>query len=354
MGIAAKQHPLYNGAMNNRRNINNWRNIIGHDWAVELLTAALRYDRIGHAYLITGPGQIGKTTLARTFAQALNCRATGVDERPCGQCRACTLIAADRYPDVRLVQPDVSDRGKALLKIDSIRSLQQDLNLTASEGRYKVAILKQFDSANSSAANAFLKTLEEPPRNVILLLTAGDADTLLPTIQSRCRTIALRPLPATLIEQSLPALVEVSSEEAYLLAHLANGRLGWAVRAAREPAILAGRATQLEQLYDALAGNRVTRFALADKLSQKGELLPELLQTWLSWWRDLVLLKNGDGAVGRLTNVDQRARLQRLAQRIEPQQALASLKQTSQAIWQIEHNANSRLVVENLLLVYPR
>ncbi len=341
----------------------NWNNIIGHDWAVQLLAGAIEHDRVGHAYLITGPEHVGKTTLARTFAQALNCEASGglrvasgdSDKSPCGQCRACKLIAEDRHPDVRLVEPEVSGRGKLTLKIETIRDLQHDLNLATYEARRKVAILTRFDAATIGAANAFLKTLEEPPNRVVLLLTATDADTLLPTISSRCRTIGLRPLPTDLIEESLTTRWQVPTDDAHLLAHLSDGRLGWAVGAAQDSTILESRDQHLAWLHEALNGSRVTRFAQADKLSRKPEQLPALLQTWLSWWRDITLLAQGPTRNGiALTNIDQESQLSQLAQNWTAEQALTSLKQTNLALWQLERNANTRLVLENLFLIYPR
>lgn len=331
-----------------------WDDIVGHRWAVNMLASGLTNDRLGHAYLITGPDQVGKTTLARTFAQALNCEAPEA-ERPCGRCRPCKLIAVDRHPDVKLVVPEVSGRGKLTLKIETIRQLQQDLNLSAYEARYKVAILERFDAATIGAANAFLKTLEEPPGKVVLLLTATDADMLLPTIASRCRTLNLRPLPADLIEQSLATRWHVPAEKATLLAHLADGRLGWAVRAAQEESILQTRTEHLALLHEALAGRRAQRFALADKVSRKPETLPDLLKTWLSWWRDLTLLhqRRGQPVNLILTNVDEIERLEPLAAAWTEQQINTSLNQTNDALWQLERNANTRLVMENLLLAYP-
>lgn len=331
-----------------------WETIIGHEWAVQLLAGAIKQARVGHAYLITGPEQIGKTTLARTFAQALNCT-TRNSHPPCGHCRPCQLIAADRHPDVRLVEPEVSGRGKLTLKIEHIRELLHDLNLKAYEARHKIAILPRFDAAIIGAANAFLKTLEEPPANVILLLTALDAEALLPTISSRCRTVALRPLPIGLIEQSLTSRWHVAEGEAHLLSHLADGRLGWAVAAAANTAVLEARETHLDWLRQAVDGNRVARFTLADKLSRKPEELPAILQTWLSWWRDLTLLAQRTGANGTIvTNIDRQTELMNLAQRWTAGQALSSLKQTNLALWQLERNANTRLVLENLFLTYPQ
>jgi DNA polymerase III subunit delta' len=339
--------------------MNLWQQVVGHDWAVSLLSGAIAHDRIGHAYLITGPDQIGKTTLARTFAQALNCQHEDVGERPCGVCRSCKLISADKHLDVKLVIPEVSGRGKMSVKIDQVRALQQDLNLSAYEARYKVAILKRFDAATDGAANAFLKTLEEPPNKVILLLTANDADTLLPTINSRCRNIALRPLPTLLIEQTLQSRWQIPEDQAELLAHLADGRLGWAVNAFKDNKILAERRAHLEALYEAIDHNRLTRFALADKLSRKAEDLPFVLQTWLSWWRDLTTLAQSQQSrrpallSNTITNIDEWEKLQACAQAWTPEQAFAGLKQTNLALWQIARNANTRLALENLLLTYP-
>ncbi len=336
-----------------------WHQVIGHDWAVELLSGAISHERIGHAYLITGPEQIGKTTLARTFAQALNCQHDIIAERPCGTCRNCKLIGQDKHLDVKIITPEVSGRGKLSLKIDQIRSLQQDLNLSAYEARYKVAILKRFDTATEGAANAFLKTLEEPPNNVILLLTAKDPDTLLATINSRCRNIGLRPLSTKHIESSLQSRWQMPEDKAELLAHLADGRLGWAVNAANDETILAERLTHLDTLYEAIDNNRVTRFNIADKLGRKAEDLPYVLQTWLSWWRDLNMLAqdiHGEKPTtlpNDISNIDQREKLKTYAQIWSPDQALASLKQTNLALWQLQRNANTRLALENLLLTYP-
>jgi DNA polymerase III subunit delta' len=332
-----------------------WNNIVGHDWAIQLLDGALKNGRIGHAYLISGTEQIGKTLLARTFAQGLNCEMPR-EERPCGHCRACLLIAADRHPDVRFVQPEISGRGKLAIKIDQIRELLGELNLSPYEARYRVAILKRFDTANLNAANAFLKTLEEPPPSVVLILTALDADTLLPTIASRCQTIGLRPLRAEQIEENLMICCGVKSDDALLLSRLAGGRLGWAVEASRNKELLLERRQQLAHLREAVDGNRVRRFALADELARKPEMLPSMLRTWLSWWHDLALLAFRNDTYGptlSISNIDFKQQLESLAHSWEKDLILTGIKQTELALWQLERNANGRLVLENLFLKYP-
>ena len=330
-----------------------WNSLVGHQWAADLLRGALANNRVGHAYLFTGPEHIGKTTLARLLAQALNCLESDPSQRPCGECRSCRLIAADRHPDVRLVEPQVSGRGKRTLKIDEIRDLLRDLNLAPYEARHKVAILTHFDSATQGAANAFLKTLEEPPKNVIILLTASEADTLLPTITSRCRVLALRPLATREIAAALRERWQTPAQQAERLAHLSDGRLGWAVSALQQPALLEEREVHLASLSEALPAQRVQRFDLADRLAKNAEVLPDLLRTWLSWWRDATLLAWGSTEDNALVNVDQVDTLRAVTRRWERQQVAAALVQTKEALWQLEHNANARLVMENLMLHYP-
>ena len=123
-----------------------WK-IKGHDWAVDSLRSAIIHNRVGHAWLITGPEHVGRTHLARIFAQALNCESDYAENRPCGICRKCKLIASGRHPDLILLEPEIGARGNRTLKIEQIRELQQDLNRTAMEGPFKIAIISQFAKA---------------------------------------------------------------------------------------------------------------------------------------------------------------------------------------------------------------
>ncbi len=329
-----------------------WAQLAGHDWATTLLADAIRQERVGHAYLLTGPDQIGKTSLARLVAQTLNCEAAP-EERPCGACRACRLIAADRHPDVRLVTPEVNDRGALSIKIDQIRELQQALSLSAYEARHKVAIIERFDATSIGAANAFLKTLEEPPPGVVLLLTAAEADSLLSTIVSRCRTIHLRPVPAAAIDDLLQTRFDAPPDRATLLAHMAAGRPGWAIVALQDDRYLDERNSQLEMLNQALAGTRVARFALAEQIAKRPEQVAPLLQTWLSWWRDLAQFAFNGLTNGDLSHVDREAELARFAQSWSRAEVMRGLQHTDDAVRQVARNANTRLVLEVMFLGYP-
>ncbi len=342
--------------------LSNWQ-VIGHAWAVRALARRVATDRVAHAYLFTGPHAIGKTTLARALAQALQCTA---ENRPCGACAACQKIARDRHPDVQLIEgvpprfdfdkdasppPRTNDWERRTLRIKQIRDIEHFVSRSPFEGRWKIVILRRFEEADDPAANAFLKTLEEPPSHTRLILTARDASLLLPTIASRCQVFALRPLALAQVESALIERWQVEPAQARLLAHLSGGRLGWAVRASADHALLDARSAQLDALDGVLREGRAERLERAGGLSKETDTLPALLEQWIGWWRDVLLVQNGESA--RVTNIDRAESLRDHAARFgleEVHGAVKALRATAQYLTQ---NVNARLAMEVLLLNLP-
>jgi DNA polymerase-3 subunit delta' len=320
--------------------------VVGHEWAVALLRRSLVEDRVGHAYLITGSPQIGKTTLARTFAQALNCAHPEADERPCGTCRSCRLVNGGNHPDVQLIEPE-----GAYLKIDQVRALQRQVALSPVEGRWKVYILREMERATAEAANALLKTLEEPPSHAVLILTASEAEALLPTIVSRCQPILLRPLSRQAVGQALVDRWQVPQEQASLLASLSGGRLGWAVEASRKSPLLERRLQRLDELRGLMGQGRAERLFYAARISRDSSALREAMALWLTWWRDLLLVAHGSTAA--LTHQDRKADLLQLAEKLRPEQARQAVEAIRAAIRGLDSNANPRLTAEVLMLNLP-
>ncbi|MBI3244456.1 MAG: DNA polymerase III subunit delta' [Chloroflexi bacterium] len=330
--------------------VNNW-GLVGHEWAVTSLARDIVTGRLRHAYLIAGPAGVGKRALATAFVQALLCRQANA---PCGECRACKLVAHGTHPDVIGVAPVVS--GKIIktekITIDRIRELIKTLSLKPVEATRRIALVTNFETANEEAANAFLKTLEEPPGEAILILTTDQTEALLPTIISRCEPIHLRPLPTIVIQSALIERWSVSSEKAELLAHLAGGRLGWAVKAANDDEALERREGRLNELRTLLSASRAARFAYADGLARDREALRETLELWLGWWRDVLLVASE--ATTQPINIDQMESLRRAAQKTGLDSAAKAVEAIQRTLAMMTRNANARLALEVLLLDLPK
>lgn len=322
--------------------------IYGHDWAVDQLRRSIVNERVRHAYLILGAESVGKKTLARAFAMALNCIHDDPAAHPCGECRVCKQILSGNHADVMYSQ---NDPNTGALKIEEVRSLAGKTALKPFDARYRVAIFRDFDHAQPRAQDALLKTLEEPPPHALLILLAQSPEPILPTITSRSQTLLLRPVPASDIQRALVAHYGADEAQAALLAGLSGGRIGWAIRALEDETLLEQRSSALDLLEGALGKNRAGRFALAEELAKDKLMLPPLLELWQSYWRDALHLAAGSGVA--LANHDRTDKLKRLAGMIRQEDALAALNATQTLMRTLDSNANVRLALEVMFLDYP-
>jgi DNA polymerase-3 subunit delta' len=297
-------------------------------------------------------------TLALNLAQALNCEA---DEPPCGECSSCQRIASAKHADVQIIglaSAGNADEAKTRteISIDQIRQVQHSANLPPFEGKYKLFIIDGAEHLSTEAANCLLKTLEEPVgRVVFILLTANDS--LLPaTVVSRCQRLELLPLAADEVETALSSRWGIEPPKAKLLARLCHGCFGWALAAALDDSLLRQRSERRDRLVDIIIADYEERFTyaaeLADQFSQRRGLVWEILDLWLDFWRDLLLVKVGFGEA--ITNVDLEAKLADLAGGFSLAEIRAVISSLLSAGDELRQNANPRLVLEVFMLGMPR
>lgn len=327
--------------------------IIGHDRAVSLLGQSLATGRLSHAYLFTGPEHIGKTTLARELAAALNC--TGA-EAPCGECSACRKIAAGNHADVQVIGLGQSDNGaeSKVITIEQIKDMQHDASLPPFEGKHKVFIIEQAELLSIEAANCLLKTLEEPSPNVTFILLTENERLLPETVVSRCLRLELLPGPADVIAAALQER-GCDAERAALLARLCHGRPGWAVGAAADEDILAARRDDVGLLLGLMIAPCEERFAwagqVASKFTQNRRAVYGMLETWRDYWRDLMLVKLGRRDM--ITHIDREAELAETAAAYRLEQIRDFVNRIEDAGQHLRRNVNPRLALEVLMIDIP-
>lgn len=331
--------------------------IVGHERAVGLLRRAQTLGPLHHAYLITGPSGVGKSTLARAFARTLNCTRQGEPCRVGGEngalCRSCRLILRGLHPDVRTIELE-ADRSKISFK--DIEALQADASLRAMEARYKVYLILDAERLSATAANQLLKTLEEPPVGVMLVLTAQEGEALLPTIVSRCQQIRLARVPMEAIAALLEARHGLERSRAQELAALAQGRVGVAIQLATQDEV-ARRIQEAESLlFNAVRGGRLERLeiarGLADRWSGPTGPVLETLRVWIELLRDALRLTFGQE--GRVVHRARVAALRELGARLGRARLASGMEVLGRALQDLDANANPRLALDVALLSLPR
>jgi DNA polymerase-3 subunit delta' len=324
----------------------NW-GLQGHAWAVDMLHRHIQEDAVRHAYLFTGAPGIGRRTLALRFAQALNCPQPPAPGEACRTCRTCKQTEAMQFPDLTVVQ---AEQEGGTLKVEQVRAIQHSLSLKPYQGNYRVAIFLRFQEANPNAANALLKTLEEAPPHVVLILIADNPDQLLPTIVSRCEGLRLRALPVESVQTFLRSH-GADPDTARFLAHLSGGRPGYALRLLGNANILEQRTQWLDEKHALLSSSLTQRFDYAEKLSKDKDGTRQVLELWGSYWRDVMLSCSGSSI--DLVNIDRRSEIEALGKKIDLSQARRLVMDVESGIERLDKNVNARLLLEVMLLDWP-
>ena len=329
---------------------------IGNEKATGALRRALDGDRLPHAILISGPESVGKMALAVDLASALNC--TG-NEKPCAECPGCSRTRRGLHTDVHVVglqEAAGGGRSRTLIGVDQVREVQREAALAPFEGECKVVIFDGAELLSEEASNSLLKTLEEPPPGVYLLLLTAKPEALLPTVVSRCQLADLKPVPSDVIGRHLVERLGTDEDVAGRASRLSGGRPGWAIRAAREPELLEAVEEKVEEVEEVVRGSMETRFDHAARLGSAADRDREAgrreLEVWLAWWRDVMLVKEGVPQLA--ANMSRMESLKPVAETLSRQQITGAIQAVRRTRRLIARNVNSRLALEVMMLDLPR
>ncbi len=323
---------------------------VGNEHVSIQISRAVVHDQLPHALIFGGPDGVGKKLLATELAKYLNCQLRPSAEEPsrflygCDTCSSCKKISAGTHPDVRIISPE-----ETYIRIDQMRQIRSELNLRPFEGRERVYIIDQAEKLNLEASNSILKTLEEPPENVIIILVSVNPNALLPTIRSRCQLYKFSPIGLSDMIAVLKSEKGLSTEDAEIAAKLAQGSIGKAVSLD----ILDFRKSRKE-IFLALRNLLKSRDVVhSSKLAQMLSKEKKLVETWLSLifllLRDMLVLKySKDRRV--LVNFDIANILHNLSSEIDPSNLSSFVESVKEAQRAIDKNANRQLTLEILFL----
>lgn len=292
--------------------------------------------------------------MAIRLAMILNCQNPPAPDECCGTCRMCRLIERGEHPDLMVV---ATENPGEILKIDAIRDLQRQLNLTPYEAKWRVAIILRFEEANIAAQNALLKTLEEPPARVKLFLTASSENAVLPTILSRCEPIRVMPMPVSDLITALTneAAPEEDPDEDLIrrAAHLSNGRVGFCKTLLEDVTRVENYESIAQEYLGLTSQNTREKFSYAQgfrDIRKRGELR-DLFQVWEVVLRDLLLIAaNVDSDVVPLSFIGLRDEMAQAANGKGPETYRVQIGLLRQALADLNANVTPQLVLENYLI----
>ena len=358
-----------------------WDDLVGQTKVAGYLRAAVDSAAVSHAYLFVGPTGSGKKTAARALACALFCADGG-----CGSCAVCRRVRAMTHPDLHVLTPE----GVAEYLIAQIRGVIHDVHLKPIEAPYKVYVFDDVGRLKAEAANAFLKTLEEPPADVVIVLIADDYDDVLPTVASRCHVVRFSPVPTSTARALVVERTGASEDEARAALAAADNVISRAIELLRSPGRRNARTVILDVLkrlavmdgHDVLTAARMllaevrapvedVKAAQSDELDEAREFLTkggaseiekrhkreltareregitELLSVTESWLRDCLVMARG--AAELVDNTDAADATAEIAEVLSAPAALRALDAVRTARQRIAYNVSPQLAVEAML-----
>lgn len=319
-----------------------FQDIYGNESVISHFQTALRTGNVSHAYLISGAEGSGKNMLANAFTAALLCKEGGVE--PCGKCKSCIQAESGNHPDIIRVTHE-----KTIIGVDDIREqLNANVSIRPYSSEYKVFIVDEAELMNDAAQNALLKTLEEPPEYVVIILLSTSEEALLPTIRSRCILLNSRPLPKEAVSRYLSKNYSMPDYQADVAAAFSGGNLGRAIEYATSEEASEERTNILEMLRHI---DELTLAELANAVKVPADRRNDVLDLLLIWIRDVMLCK-ASGNTKQLILKDESRSIAHVADTYSFEALERAAKAVEETRSRLNSNVSADLSMEMLLLAF--
>ena len=321
-----------------------FKDVVGHKDILKYISSAVENNRVSHAYILNGERGSGKKMLANLFAMTLLCE-TG-DNEPCGKCHSCKQAESGNHPDIIRVTHEKPNS----ISVDDIRTqVNNTVDIKPYQGPYKVYIIPQADMMTPQAQNAILKTIEEPPSYAVFLLLTENAETLLPTINSRCVMLKLRNIKDTLIKKYLMENLEIPDYKADMCTAFAQGNMGRAIMLANSDHFneIREEAVQLLKHINEMELNEIV--AAVKNISVYKLEITDYLDIIMIWYRDVLLYK-ATKEIDKVVFKDQLQSIKEQARKSSYEGIELILESLEKAKARLKANVNFDLVMELLFL----
>ena len=321
-----------------------FKDVVGHKDILKYISSAVENNRVSHAYILNGERGSGKKMLANLFAMTLLCE-TG-DNEPCGKCHSCKQAESGNHPDIIRVTHEKPNS----ISVDDIRTqVNNTVDIKPYQGPYKVYIIPQADMMTPQAQNAILKTIEEPPSYAVFLLLTENAETLLPTINSRCVMLKMRNIKDTLIKKYLMENLEIPDYKADMCTAFAQGNMGRAIMLANSDHFneIREEAVQLLKHINEMELNEIV--AAVKNISVYKLEITDYLDIIMIWYRDVLLYK-ATKEIDKVVFKDQLQSIKEQARKSSYEGIELILESLEKAKARLKANVNFDLVMELLFL----
>lgn len=318
-----------------------YSSVVGQEKLKKNLQDITRSDSISHGYIFEGPKGIGKLQLAKAFAQTILCKSN--KDIPCGICSSCIKANADSHPDIHIL--DYEDKS---IKRQDIDDIQNIIYVKPYESNKKIIIMNDSQKMTDQAANTFLKTLEEPPEDTIIILITTNSNIIIPTIASRCQIIKFDRVSEKEIENLLVEKYNIETEKAKLLSGYSKGILQRALNIEKNVfKTLELRIDALDIIDDILFKGKSVVFDYEKYFDLNKDNIDEIIEIMMIWFRDVLFFKVG--VLGQIINVDKFELLEKHSNKINKNKCAGIYDVFQIAHEDINNNINYKLVIDNLL-----